>query len=1251
MNLKVQLGAFFILILSSFRAVTSEGREEEFGNNSTQRSLKDVHDLRPSSNVEKRTNASSDILEDGWAQWSQWSICSRSCDGGVTTQLRKCDRKTGCKGASVKYRICNMQPCPDVVDFRATQCTAYNNIPYRGTYYEWTPFYDPEDPCSLTCQSTTYKFVAKLAPKVQDGTRCRDGALDMCVAGNCLSVGCDLQLDSTMRIDDCGICGGDGSSCRVPVYSWGESQFSPCSVTCGGGYQMSRPVCVDKDLDEEVDERLCDHSMRPQARVRECNTFKCPAQWVTESWGPCTQSCGGGRQMRLVYCTQGGTNGTKVRVSDHHCPRQKPAKERPCGTKECPIWFEGPWTPCSKSCGTGHQTRTVVCRDNQGLTSDECNPTTMPLTKQPCSLSMPCTQELQSADMVKNPQEDAPPTAQRFASRPRTQRLTQSLPISTEPTFTATEWGPCNVTCGEGYRKREVKCKIYLQFSKTIADLPDKHCTGSKPASIERCFPRHCSMDQNNGLKSNNVIDQVGIVVTYSWSNSQFTACSKFCLGGHRESNVQCVRDHDKALVSPYLCDMNKKPDAITETCNDRPCPPRWNVSDFSPCSKSCGAGVQVREIQCIHEMTRGALNTLVVHNRHCPQPPPRIQQMCNMLECPTRWFPEPWSKCSKSCGGGVKTRKIHCQKELAYGIVLKQPPSRCPKRRPKTNKPCNKKACDTYAPGKSDIYVSQNMYFQKQPQAKVSLKVGGRAIVFKGTNVKIRCPSRKGNKTQVLWFKNKIPLDSTNKYRITRKGTLRIRKISFGSSGVYSCVVGKSKADININVKPLPAGYGTSDEDPTVERPQGRIVSNNPELKTMEEPDYSHEKTVRENEKTAKDKFSDPNRSHDTFTKYRTSKHPNILDPPDQSSDEKYSRKEDVKAHKSKPKPFVPDRTATPDPEPPGQDDPSTADTWEYKHGGTLFSDQDSGELNAGSPHAGEGQRDDEEPARSGAASQHSLPQIQQLLVNIQSSLRGQRKPTSIEDIEDEPVRVPSWRLPTELGTNSFILGKGKPENLEFAWMTTDWSECSRHCGGTGIQVRTTQCLVTLKNVSEPVASSLCEDAGLPVPPTRQKCGFSQCPSWAAGPWGLCPVSNCFTWKTSLQERQVFCQLPNKTVVDDKYCSDTVRLNRDRECFNDQCRGTWIVGEWSECTVSCGANGFQTRILQCVWYGTKRPAGNSCRDQPRPSVTKPCNGQPCDKMEDSCEDRSKFCNVAKGLNLCHMSNYRQQCCQSCRGT
>lgn len=76
------------------------------------------------------------------------------------------------------------QPCPDGLDFRAVQCSSYNDQPYDGETVEWHPYYDEESPCTLMCVDTKGR-VEEMSPRVRDGTRCRLGSLDMCIDGVC----------------------------------------------------------------------------------------------------------------------------------------------------------------------------------------------------------------------------------------------------------------------------------------------------------------------------------------------------------------------------------------------------------------------------------------------------------------------------------------------------------------------------------------------------------------------------------------------------------------------------------------------------------------------------------------------------------------------------------------------------------------------------------------------------------------------------------------------------------------------------------------------------------------------------------------------------------------------------------------------------------------------------------------------------------------------------------------------------------
>uniref|UniRef100_A0A3B3ZM05 Peptidase M12B domain-containing protein n=1 Tax=Periophthalmus magnuspinnatus TaxID=409849 RepID=A0A3B3ZM05_9GOBI len=131
-------------------------------------------------------------------------------------------------------------------------------------------------------------------------------------------------------------------------------------------------------------------------------------------------------------------------------------------------------------------------------------------------------------------------------------------------------------------------------------------------------------------------------------------------------------------------CDPAKRP-APAQRCYLRPCS-TWNLGPWSKCSQSCGGGVRVREVQCFDMRDARPLRPF-----HCrataPRPP--SQTPCNLQPC-LDWYTSSWGQCSEVCGGGQQQRIITCPEE-----------DQCdPDQRPEQLQSCNSQPCAQWLTG-----------------------------------------------------------------------------------------------------------------------------------------------------------------------------------------------------------------------------------------------------------------------------------------------------------------------------------------------------------------------------------------------------------------------------------------------------------------------------------------------------------------------------------------------------------------------
>ncbi|CAM9102852.1 unnamed protein product [Lampetra planeri] len=145
----------------------------------------------------------------------------------------------------------------------------------------------------------------------------------------------------------------------------------------------------------------------------------------------------------------------------------------------------------------------------------------------------------------------------------------------------------------------------------------------------------------------------------HNWKLSGATECSVSCGKGFRHPIFHCVHRQTHVQVSDSLCDSSSKPTAQEEPCSLQPCPAFWDIGEWSECSKTCGLGMQHRQVLCRQVYANRTLNVHMSHCRHLERPD--TASTCQLKICSEWQTRSEWTACSVPCGLGQRSREVRC--------------------------------------------------------------------------------------------------------------------------------------------------------------------------------------------------------------------------------------------------------------------------------------------------------------------------------------------------------------------------------------------------------------------------------------------------------------------------------------------------------------------------------------------------------------------------------------------------------------
>ncbi|XP_055377967.1 A disintegrin and metalloproteinase with thrombospondin motifs 9-like isoform X3 [Condylostylus longicornis] len=601
----------------------------------------------------------------GWSSWSEWSECSRSCGGGVQESHRECNNpipKNGgkyCIGSKRQYRSCNTMECPETdMDFREKQCADFNhnNFEIRGLpkNVRWIAKYGvaKRDECKLYCRAEGEPNYFQLADKVIDGTTCSYESFDKCVNGVCQPAACDNVLNSSAKLDRCGVCNGKNDTCTEVVRKFYRYQLLSNQRSHNGSTFYYYVDVIPRGASNiEIIEGspgkltyivLLDDNQKfllNGNNVISIYKFNFPYGGVNFEYS------GANNQTERVNTTYSRKLKRDLVINLIVMPNENGS------TNELLLTY---------SYTIARPYITSIDDDY-----DDYNHHQIHHENQYNQHHYDSHRNHQQRHQNENEDDNNNINNNYPNIRPHAYPHAQKVEIYKWETD---QWTPCDSIC-EGQRKRSFVCvqvNAGLKVASTNCD------PNSKPSNTELTSScnDHCTLMAN---------------VT------SVSECSATCGQiGNREKYYTCIQKfHNGSSVIQDLSYCHQLPMQKYEKCSEA-C---WSYTEWSECSRSCGTGQRTRQVICISngiQVDESQCNPVKRQHYH------ELSQICNTEQCPewirdeaphqansdeelpAKWEVGEWSECNNMC---ERNRSVYCN--ASY-------PRNCPMK----DKPVNRKRC-----------------------------------------------------------------------------------------------------------------------------------------------------------------------------------------------------------------------------------------------------------------------------------------------------------------------------------------------------------------------------------------------------------------------------------------------------------------------------------------------------------------------------------------------------------------------------